>query len=224
MSVMTTPEDPAAALAATDALLTTTRAVRRRLDLERPVPRQLLLDCVRIAQQAPTPSNTQTWHFVVVTDAEKRAQLASLYRDAQTAAVAAAVERHRAKADPQTQRVYESAAYLSDVLDRVPVHVLPCVRRPLSSTPSAAELAVYYATIIPAAWSFMLAARSRGLGSVWTTQTVAREAEVASLLGLPADVRHVALIPVAFYTGDTFSPAARPEPDTITSWNSWEQS
>jgi nitroreductase len=220
---MTTSGSASFDLTATDALLSTTRAVRKRLDLEREVPRELLLDCVRIAQQAPTASNTQSWHFVMVTDAAKRARLAELYRDAQTDTLNL-VTKHRARADEQTQRVYDSADYLTEILEKVPVHVLPCLRRPLSSQPDAAELAVYYATIIPAAWSFMLAARSRGLGTVWTTQTVKREAEVAELIGLPAGMRHVALIPLAYYTGDTFSPAERPAPETITSWNTWEQS
>lgn len=220
---MTTSGSASFDLTATDALLTTTRAVRKRLDLDREVPRELLLECVRIAQQAPTASNTQSWHFVMVTDAAKRARLAELYRGAQTSTLAA-VTKHRSGADEQTQRVYESADYLSEILDRVPVHVLPCLRRPMSQAPDAGELAAYYATIIPAAWSFMLAARSRGLGSVWTTQTVKREAEVAELVGLPPGMRHVALIPLAFYTGDTFSPAERPAPETITSWNTLEQS
>lgn len=218
---MTEPEQPPFDQQVTDALLTTTRAVRRRLDLERPVPREQLLECVRVAQQAPTASNTQSWHFVIVTDEAKRARLAELYRHAQADAAPAAAQL-RQTADAQTRRVYDSSDYLSDVLERVPVHVLPCIRRPLSAAPPAGELAAYYATIIPAAWSFMLAARSRGLGSVWTTQTVKREAAVAELLGLPPDVRHVALLPVAFYTGDTFSPARRPPPAAVTSWNSWE--
>ncbi|HVV31391.1 MAG TPA: nitroreductase family protein [Mycobacteriales bacterium] len=201
----------------TDRLLSTTRAVRRRLDLDRPVPRDVLLDCIRLAQQAPTASNTQTWHFVIVTDPAKRAELARLYNGV----VARRAATRAAPADAHAERMFASTAYLSEVLHRVPVHVLPCIRRPLPDAPSPLDLASYYATIIPAAWSFMLALRSRGLGSVWTTQSVGAEQEVGALLGLPADVRHVALLPVAYTLGTRFSPASRPPPETITSWDSW---
>jgi nitroreductase len=208
-------------LAETDRLLTTTRAVRRRLDLERPVPRQVLLDCIRIAQQAPTGGNAQNWHFVVVTEASRRAQLAEVYRDQGLAMLTRA--RDGAE-DEQTRRVYGSAVYLAENLQRVPVHVLPCIRAgvPDDAVPPT-QLAGLYANILPATWSFMLALRSRGLGSAWTTQTVGRP-EVAELLGLPADVLHVGLVPVAYHTGRDFRPATRPAPDTITHWNGWRTS
>jgi nitroreductase len=204
-------------LSVTDELLTTTRSVRRRLDLTRPVEPRLILECIDIAQQAPTGSNSQRWHFVVVTDPRKRAKLAELYREVGAGYLAQA---RAAAADPQTIRVYDSAMYLADVLARVPVHVIPCLRGEPPATGRAA--AGYYANIMPAVWSFMLAARSRGLGTVWTTMTLARADEVAALLDMPKDVTQIALIPVGYYTGERFSPAARPAPETITSWNSWE--
>lgn len=204
-------------LAATDKLLTTTRSVRRRLDLARPVNREVVLDCIRIAQQAPTGGNLQGWRFVVVTDAGKRARLAEIYCEV----AEANLRRGRdAASEAQTRRVYESALYLTEILARVPVHVIPCLRgRPVNN--SNAMAAGFYASIIPAAWSFMLALRSRGLGSVWTTATLARETEVAQLLRIHEDVTQIGLIPVAYYTGTDFSPAVRPPPETITYWDEW---
>ena len=204
-------------VAATDALLTTTRAVRRRLDLDRPVPRELVLECVSVAQQAPTGGNSQGWGFVIVTDEEKRATLADLYR--QTADGYLSASRERAK-DEQTLRVYESAVFLAEILDRVPVHVIPVIQGRVDGQPNSIAAGLY-GSIIPAAWSFMLAARARGLGTAWTSLHLFKEQEAAELLGIPADYTQVALIPLAYYTGDRFSPAERPGPDTITHWDSW---
>lgn len=200
-----------------DELLTTTRAVRRRLDLDRPVAHQLILECVGIAQQAPTGGNRQGWGFVVVTDEAKRARLADLYRSAG----ADYLRTLRAKADdPQTARVYDSAIHLADVLHRVPVHVIPVIRgRSEAQSPMAA--ASMYGSIIPAVWSFMLAARARGLGTTLTTLHLLHEQEAAALLGIPADHTQVGLVPVAHYTGDTFRRAERPPPETITHWDGW---
>jgi nitroreductase len=202
----------------TDRLLTTTRAVRRRLDLERDVPRQLILDCVRVAQQAPTGGNGQNWHFVVVTDAGKRARIAEIYRDQ---GLTQLLHARDSAGDEQTRRVYVSAIHLAENLHRVPVHVFPCLRAELPATVAPTSLAGFYANILPATWSFMLALRSRGLGSAWTTQTVGRP-EIAELLGLPGDVVHVGLIPVAYHTGADFRPARRPAPESITHWDGWE--
>jgi nitroreductase len=200
-----------------DRLLTTTRSVRRRLDLTRQVEPRLILECIGIAQQAPTGSNTQKWHFVVVTDPRKRQKLAELYREVSSDYL----QRARDEAqDDQTRRVYDSALYLAEILARVPVHVIPCL---IGEPPASGRAAAgYYASILPATWSFMLAARARGLGTVWTTMTLARHEAVAALLDLPPEVTQTSLIPVAYYTGDSFRPAARPSPESITSWNSWQ--
>ena len=209
-------------VAATDRLLTTTRAVRRRLDLDRPVEREVLLECVSIAQQAPTGGNSQGWSFVVVTDEAKRARIAELYREASGEYFEKAKARAERKGDGQTARVYDGARYLADVLHRVPAHVIPCIRGSFLAAESPnASAAGLYGSIVPAAWSFQLALRARGLGSAWTTMHLYREREVAELLGIPEDVTQVALLPVAYYTGDTFSPAGRPPPETVTHWNGW---
>lgn len=204
-------------LAEVDRLLTTTRAVRRRLDLDRPVEREVVLDCLRIAVQAPTASNGQTWRWVVVTDAEKRAELARLYAEAGAAYLRHAAEQEQ---DPQTRRVYESAVALTEILERVPVHVIPCMQGRVDGAVNGIAASAY-GSIMPAAWSFQLALRARGLGSVWTTLHLFKEHEVAELLGIPDDVTQVALLPVAYTVGTDFKPAARPPVEDITSWDEW---
>jgi nitroreductase len=204
-------------LAAADELLTTTRAVRRRLDLDRPVPRPLVLECITVAQQAPTGGNSQGWGFVVVDDADKRRRIADAYRATADGYLRASRER---ATDEQTIKVYESAVYLSEILDRVPVHVIPVIHGRVDGQPNGVAAGLY-GSIIPAAWSFMLAARARGLGTAWTTLHLFQEKEVGELLGIPDDHTQVALIPLAWFTGDTFKPANRPPAETITHWNAW---
>jgi nitroreductase len=209
-------------VAATDRLLTTTRAVRRRLDLDRPVDRAVLLECIAIAQQAPTGGNRQGWSFVVVTDEAKRARIAELYREVSLEAFERSRDRALARGDGQTARVYAGALHLAGVLHRVPVHVIPCIRGSfLGAEAPTVAAAGLYGSIVPAAWSFQLALRARGLGSAWTTMHLHREREVAELLGIPDDVTQVALLPVAHYTGDSFSPADRPPAETVTHWDGW---
>ena len=200
-----------------DELLSTTRAVRRRLDLDRPVGREVILECVQLAMQAPTASNEQNWRWMVVTDPDKRSAIAEMYRSAGADYLASAA---RSAPDPQTRRVYESAHALTGILADVPVHVIPCIERRFDGS-DLLVAASAWASIMPAAWSFLLALRSRGLGSVWTTLHLAREREVAELLGIPDTVTQVALFPVAYTIGTDFKPASRPLAQTITSWNSW---
>lgn len=200
-----------------DELLTTTRAVRKRLDLTRPVDPDVILECVRLAMQAPTASNAQDWRWLVITDADKRAAIAEIYRSIGAEYLAHAVAH---ASDPQTRRVYQSALRLTETLARVPVHVIPCLLRRLEGT-DLLGAASAWASIIPAGWSFLLALRSRGLGSVWTTMHLAKEREVAELLGIPSTVTQAALFPVAYTIGTDFRPASRPPAETITFWNTW---
>lgn len=205
----------------TDELLATTRAVRKRLDLQRPVPRGIIEDCLALAVQAPTGSNSQSWRWVVVDDAAKRQALAELYRRAADAYLTAAGAAAAEHGDQQTRRVFESALYLADHLHEVPVHVIPCVEgRPRQDAPTA-MLAGLYGSIFPAVWSFQLALRARGLGSVLTTLHLLHEAEAAAILGLPEEVMQVALVPVAYTRGTDFKRAARPPVSNITHWNGW---
>jgi nitroreductase len=202
-----------------DELLATTRSVRRRLDLARPVEREVLTECLRLAQQAPTASYAQNWHFLVVTDPERRAALGELWR----AVAVAYVERRAsaAAADERIARISESVRYLADHIHQVPVHVIPCVEGRTDHAPAAAQ-ASRWGSILPAAWSFMLAARARGLGSVWTTFHLRHEREAAELLGIPYEkVMQAALIPVAYTVGTDFKPAARHRLDTMAHWDRW---
>jgi nitroreductase len=202
-----------------DEVLSTTRAVRRRLDLTRPVEREVIMECLRLAMQAPTASNEQNWRWLVVTDADKRAAIADIYRRAGEDHLKRAAGT---TADPQTRRVYESAYALTQILAQVPVLVIPCIERRFDDG-GLIVAASAWASIIPAGWSFMLALRARGLGSVWTTLHLSKEREVAELLGIPDTVTQVALFPVAYTIGTDFKPAARPPAETVTSWNTWGQ-
>lgn len=204
---------------AADELLTTTRAVRKRLDLTRPVPRQVILDCIQISMQAPTAGNSQTWRWLVVTDPAKRAALADLYRTAAGGYFPIASEQARAAGNTQTAQVYDAAQYLSDHLHEVPALVIPCLLgRP---NESVGVQAAFFASIYPAVWSFNLALRARGLGTTLTTIHLMREKEAAAILGIPDDVTQVAMLPVAYTIGETFKPTERPAAETITSWDEW---
>jgi len=209
-------------LASTDHLLTSTRSVRKRLDFSRPVPRDVIEKCLEIALQAPTGSNSQTWHFVVVTDAAKRAALADLYR--QGWSVYTQLPRPELPADDprahQLPRVVESAQYLTDHLHEAPVMVVPCIEGRVESLPQFAQASVY-GSILPAVWSLMLALRSRGLGSAWTTIHLMHEKEAAAILGIPDTWTQAALLPIAYFTGTDFKPARRLPLASVVSWNRW---
>jgi nitroreductase len=199
-------------LATVDHLLATTRAVRRRLDLTRPVPVEVIEECLRLAVQAPTGSNRQGWRWVVVTDAEKRAALAELYRQAFGPYISSGDDA------PRT-RVAESAVWLAERLQDVPVHVIPCIEDYTKGNPHAGV----YGSIYPAVWSFQLALRGRGLGTVLTTLHLRHEREAAALLGIPDGVIQAGLLPVAYYTGEDFKPARRRPVEELTYWNHWER-
>jgi nitroreductase len=203
----------------TDRLLSTTRAVRKRLDLDRPVEPEVILDCIRLSQQAPTGSNSQGWRWVIVTDPEKRAGLAELYRFGGAAYMRAAAAES-GPVDEQLTRVRESARHLLEIIDRVPVLAIPCIQGRVSDVRHAAA---FFGSIHPAVWSFQLALRSRGLGSVWTTFHLAHEREAAELLGIPSDVTQAAMLPVAYTRGTEFRPAKRPPATEITFWNTWSE-
>ena len=205
-----------------DLLLTTTRSVRRRLDLERAVPRELVDECLRVAMQAPTGGNLQGWHFIVVTDEAKRQAIAGFYKDAWERYLATATFEFAAD-DPRGQRfplVLKSGQHLADEMARVPVLVVPCISPRTEGAPFFLT-ATALASVLPAMWSFMLAARSRGLGTTLTTLSLMHDREVSELLGIPDEYTHCGLIPVAFYTGDSFQPARRLPLEMTVSYDSW---
>jgi nitroreductase len=186
-----------------DELLTTTRSVRKRLDLARPVPMDLIRECLEIAVQAPSGSNSQPWHWVVLTDPAVRAQVGDYYRRSTEPYLAS-----RPVTDAAGQRVRDSAAYLGEHMGEVPVLMLACIEvaAPWMLQGNQAGL---WGSLLPAAWSYMLACRARGLGTAWTTLHLRYEKEIAELLGLPDTVRQGVLIPTAYYTGETFRPVPR---------------
>jgi nitroreductase len=191
--------------------------VRKRLDLERPVEREVLEECLQLAQQAPTASYSQNWHFVVVTDAAKRAALGELWRQV----AYPYLERSGGPREGQRRRIGEAVVHLAEHIHEVPVHVIPCVAGRYEGKPNPL-VAAMFGSIIPAAWSFMLAARSRGLGTVWTTFHLIHEREAAEILEIPYDeVTQVALIPVAYTIGTDFKPGQRAPLDSMVHWDHW---
>lgn len=209
-----------------DELLSTTRSVRKRLDLSRPVEDKVIEECIKVALQAPTGSNSQGWHFVVVRDADKRAGLAELYRRGWNVYVNSPSSAGGAKdISPEraaTQnRVVTSAQYLTDHLHEVPVFVIPCISGRPEQLPLAGQAALW-GSILPAAWSFMLAARARGLGSTWTTLHLIHEREAAEILGIPYEqVTQTCLLPLAYTVGTDFKPGPRESLDQIVHWDQW---
>ncbi|MFF3765377.1 nitroreductase family protein [Streptomyces sp. NPDC001922] len=206
-----------------DELLTTTRSVRKRLDLTRPVPLELVKDCIRVALQAPSGSNRQTWHWIVVTDADQRAEIGRYYRRAvQTYLGSDGACGSLFPEDPERhavqRRVGSSVAHLGERMGEVPVHVIPCLDA--SRAPEYNE-AGKWGSIIQAAWSYMLAARARRLGTAWTTLHLMYEKEIAELLGIPDGVVQAALIPTAYSLGTEFKPAARQPLDDVLHIEAW---
>ena len=206
-------------LTETDRLLSTTRAVRRRLDLERAVEREVILDCIGLSQQAPTASNTQTWRWMIVMDPDKRKALGEIYGRGKQF-----IEEARSQLDandPQTHRVYDSAAWLLDHMGEAPALVIPCVQGRIPDDAPNGMAAAIYGSIFPAMWNFQLALRSRGLGSTLTTISLFFEKDVAELLNIPEDVMQVALLPVAYTKGTDFKVAVRPPAEEITHFDAW---
>ena len=209
-----------------DQLLSTTRAVRRRLDLDRPVERSLIEECIRLAQQAPSASNSQVAHFVVVTDPAMKAALADIWRRGRAvyAQLPISWQNHRYD-DPAhaatVDTMVASVQHLADNLERVPVLVIPCVTVRTDGADVLLQSLVWGA-VLPAVWSFCLAARERGLGTCWTTIHLAHEREAADVIGVPyPDVMQAALIPVAHTKGTDFKPAPRLRMERIVHWNGW---
>jgi nitroreductase len=207
----------------TDHLLTTTRAVRKRLDLSRPVPRDLILDCIRIATQAPAGSNLQMWRWLVIDDPDLKAGIAELYRRAYMPYIDAQRKMVEEVGRRDANAIMASSDHLANVLHEVPAMVIPCQIGRVDASMPQGQLAGMYGSILPAVWSFMLAARSRGLGTAWTTLHLGFEQEAAQLLGIPDHVSQVAMTPVAYYTGDDFKPGSRLPAERVTYFNGWKQ-
>jgi nitroreductase len=207
-----------------DELLTTTRSVRKRLDLDRPVPIELVRECLEVAVQAPTGSNQQGWHWLVVTDAGLRARIGEYYKQSydryrNSPSYGGRAANHSDERQAVQARVSTSAEYLADRMGDVPVLVLACITA--GEELPATNQAGLWGSLLPAAWSFQLAARARGLGSAWTTLHLRYEKEISELLGIPPNVRQGVLLPTAYYTGETFKPAPREPLDTVLHLDRW---
>ena len=213
-------------LTTVDHLLSTTRSVRKRLDFSRPVDANIITKCIDLALQAPTGGNSQGWSFVVVTDTGKRKAVAEIYKKAFKLYSSDPAMRARYDADAsdlrakQMDRVLSSADFLAEHMHEAPALVIACIEGRIEKA-SPVEQAGVYGSILPAAWSFMLALRSRGLGTAWTTLHIMYEQEVAKILGIPATVTQAALFPVAYFTGDDFKPAKRLPTAEFVHWDSW---
>jgi nitroreductase len=205
-----------------DEVLTTTRAVRKRLDLTRPVEREVIEECVKIALQAPTGSNGQGYHFVIVTDPKIKTEIGKLYRKGAEAYFVSGPGSQQT-GDPKSgfSRMRESSLYLVANIDKVPVHVIPCYNRRPEGLPYGSQAAIWF-SIIPAAWSFALAARARGLGTTVTSFHLQFEKDAAKLLGIPHDkVMQAGLMPLAYTKGSKFQPAPRKETSSVIHWDRW---
>ncbi len=203
-----------------DRLLTTTKQVRKRLDLDRPVPRELLLECIDIAQHAPMGGNLERNRWLIIDDPDLKATIGDYYARVGGPYLEA---NDTDGIDDGQRRVIDSARFLVDHIGEVPAMVLAMRLDRLAPDAANFDVAGYHGSVAPGVWSFQLAARARGLGSAWTTFTLVHEREVAELLGIPDTVTQVALLPVGFYRGTSFTPAARRPAREITYVNRWKQ-
>lgn len=192
-----------------DTVLATARSVRRKLDFERPVERQVILDCIDIATQAPTGLGGESWRFMVVTEPARKRALADLY-----GAVLDDLARSRGLDVKPTQRA------LVERLHEVPALILVCTTAPVPGDGVAGQVA-YYGSILPAAWSLMLALRARGLGATWTTLLSSRQREVADILEMPRAAVNTVMLPVAYTKGATLKRADRLPAPEVTFWDAW---
>ena len=223
------PADPPFDLAQVDRLLTTTKSVRRRLDLERPVPRQIIVECIRLASYAPNASNAQEWHWVVVTEPGLRKLVGEQYRACTEPPVSVMLASKLEAGDEAGARISRSILYLAARMGDVPAIVIPCYDVAAAterygrlldagSAPTSMEPAMY-ASILPAVWSFQLALRSRGLGSTLTTAHQSDQPAMARILGIPDSWYQVALLPVGYTTGGDFQPSPREAVDHTIVWD-----
>lgn len=212
-----------------DDLLSTTRAVRKRLDFDRPLDLNLVYECIQLAIQAPNGSNGQGWHFVLVTDPQKKQKLADIYRKGWAIYLRSSNFKVPPEGKPRAEQSYEermgaSGDYLARNMHRAPVLLVPCFAYRVDKIEENGAFiqASTYGSLLPAVWSFMLAARARGLGTCWTTLHLFHEREAAEVLGIPyEEVTQAALIPVAYALGDVFRPGPRKPLADVVHMDGW---
>ncbi|MFN8021853.1 MAG: nitroreductase family protein [Acidimicrobiales bacterium] len=211
-----------------DELLSTTRAVRKRLDFDRPVPDEVIRECVELAMQSPSGSNNMTMQFVVVRDEAKRKAIGEVYRQCYSmyqtmdGVYIRTIDKGEESANAQQQRSADSADFLGEHMGDAPALIIPCNAGGRLDSMPAMVTASMAANVMPAMWSFMLAARARGLGTCWTTVHLFMEQAVADIVGIPFDsVQQICLSPLAYTKGTDFKPASRPAADSIIHWDQW---
>ena len=212
----------------TEELLTTTRAVRKRLDYDRPVSDDDIRDCVRLAMQSPSGSNNMTMQFVVVKDEAKRAKIGEIYGKCfdiyrqMDGVYVGSIAKDTPDEQAQQDRVKDSAEHLAATMGQAPALVIACTKSGRIDGAPAMMTASSMGNVLPAMWSFMLAARARGLGTSWTTVGLMMEQEIADVVGIPFDeVQQACLSPLAHTVGTDFKQAMRPDPDSIIHWDQW---
>ncbi|MGB3483703.1 MAG: nitroreductase family protein [Mycobacterium sp.] len=206
-----------------DELLSTTRSVRKRLDFDKPVPREVIMECLELALQAPTGSNAQGWQWVFVEDPAKKRALADIYATSATPYLDLPKPERGDMRDAQMDAVSSSARYLNEHFHEAPVLMIPCLEGRPDGAPAGMS-ASYWGSLLPAVWSMMLALRSRGLGSAWTTLHLMGDGEkqAADLLGIPFDkYAQGGLFPIAYTLGTDFKKAKRLPAEQLTHWDTW---
>ena len=198
-----------------DRLLTTTRAVRKRLDLEREVSDKLIFECIDLAEQAPTGGNDASRRWMVIRDQDTKNELGRLYAEVGTLFINAR-GRLDGTGHPK-ERVVSSGAYLVENFSKAPVLVM-CAIWGIHDNSGQPGL---FDSAIPSAWSFNLALRSRGLGTAYATMLNNKSNEVVELLGIPSGVTTLVCFPVAYTIGHDFSPAPRRPASDITYFDQW---
>ncbi|MBW1882316.1 MAG: nitroreductase family protein [Deltaproteobacteria bacterium] len=204
-----------------DHVLSTTRSIRWRMDLDRQVERETLVECIRLATFAPNASNAQDWRWIVIDAPEVKRFVAERYRAGMMETMHALLAERERNGDEAGVRHSRATIHLGEVLERVPIHVIPCMRGRIEEDPSLGNVTRLLGSIYPAVWSFQLALRSRGLGSTLTTSHLLAEREVGERLGVPSDYTQVALIPVAYIKGGELSPPPRRPVEEVIGWNGW---
>ncbi|MCH2171039.1 nitroreductase family protein [Myxococcota bacterium] len=192
-----------------DEVLRTTRSVRRRLDFEREVPPEVIEECIEIATQAPTGLNRESWRFLIITDPKKKAAIARLYRAA-----------FEAFANPREGAGSSAQRALVERLHEMPALILVCSLGNPPGSSNAMNVG-FYGSVLPAAWSLMLALRARGIGATWTTVLLVHERESAELLGIPEGVTQTVLLPIGYTRDAVLRPANRRGADEVSYWNQW---
>jgi nitroreductase len=196
--------------AVVDRALSTTRSVRRRIDWTRPVEPELIEAAIDVAVQAPTGANAEAWRFLVITEAEPKRAVAELYRRA--------LDRLRETRREAVQK--QTVSDLAERLHEIPALVLVCSEGVPDAASRALQVA-FYASVLPAAWSLMVALRARGLGATWTTLHLLHEREAAAALGIPDGVTQTVLLPVGYVRDAVLKPALRRPAREVTYWNRW---